>query len=230
MNRYIPQIRLDEIGEQGQSRLSGSRILIVGCGALGSPMAMYLAGAGVGHITIADFDNVETSNLHRQVFYTEKEVGLGKAELLGKRMRELNSEISIQVADHLVTKKWLESRQEKFDLIADAADNPATTYMLDAFCAENGIPLSTAGVSEWKAQIFFYLPGSTRYSDVFERPSEGSGILPCSIAGITGPLASFAASIQSIDIIKHLAGVEASRSSRLISADLLNNRIEVFDC
>lgn len=231
MKRYIPQSRLLEIGEEGQNRLLNSHVLIVGCGALGSPVAMYLAGAGVGHITIADFDTVEISNLHRQVFYTESEIGKGKAEILKKRILELNSDVKVNVLEKLVTKKLLESLKDGFDLIVDAADNPATTYMLDEFCYVKGVPLSIAGVTEWRAQVFFYYPGSMRYSEIFPRPADdNSSLLPCSVAGITGPVAAFAASLQSSDVIKYFVKAKEIGKSRLITANLLSDSFDVFEC
>ena len=230
MKRYTPQIRLPEIGETGQKKLLQSHILIVGCGALGSPIAMYLAGAGIGTITIADFDTIEITNLHRQVFYNEEEIGKKKTDLLQERIHSLNSDIKVYSSDKLVTRKWLETNGNRFDLIVDAADNPATTYLLDDFCATNEIPLSTAGVSEWNAQIFFYYPGSIRYCDIFPKPTEENGILPCSIAGITGPVAAFAASLQSLDVIKYLARTNFEERSRLVSADLLKGQIDIINC
>lgn len=230
MNRYMAQMRLGEIGEEGQKRLSDARILIIGCGALGSPVAMYLAGAGVGHITIADFDTVDLSNLHRQVFYKEHEVGSKKVDCLKKNMITLNSQISVEIWDKLVTRKLLEDAGGRFNFIVDGADNPSTTYMLDAYCSKYHIPLSIAGISEWTAQIFFYSPGSITYGEIFTQPNDNSGILPCSIAGIAGPIAAFAASIQAADVIKYLAGITTSEPSRLITANLLSNKIDIIRC
>lgn len=229
MKRYNAQIRLEEIGRTGQQKLAEARILIVGCGALGSPAAMYLAGAGAGHITIADFDTVELSNLHRQVFYSEEEAGKSKAECLKAGMLRLNSEISVTVWNKLVTSRQLIASEERFDIIIDAADNPATTYMLDRYCFETGIPLSTAGVSGWTAQVFLYCPGSVRYSEIFPEPEEGTEILPCSVAGIAGPVAQFASSLQVADAIKVITGTE-KKESRLTTANLLTNKFEVITC
>ena len=220
--RYIVQRRLPEVGKTGQRKLNDARILIVGCGALGSPIAMYLAGAGIGHIHLADFDNIELSNLHRQVFYREEEVGKAKAEVLAQRLRELNSSIEITFDNSLVNLQYLKS-QPKFDVIIDAADNPSTTYMLDDYCKSNQVPLSTAGVTGWKAQVFTYIPGSYSYSDCFPKPAENSGLLPCSVSGIVGPTASLAASIQASEVLKLILGISKDCRSNLVTVDLLNN-------
>lgn len=229
MKRYNAQIRLEEIGRLGQQKLADTHILIVGCGALGSPAAMYLAGAGIGHITIADFDTIELSNLQRQVFYREEEAGKSKTECLKAGMESLNSEVSVTVWNQLVTRRQLLALKDRFDMIIDAADNPATTYMLDRYCFETGIPLSTAGVSSWTAQVFLYCPGSVRYSEIFPEPEEGSDLLPCSVAGIVGPVAQFASSLQVADAIKYITGAE-KKESRLTTANLLTNKFEVITC
>lgn len=205
-----------------------SKVLIVGCGALGSPIAAYLAGAGIGNITVADFDNVEMSNLHRQVFYSERSIGESKAEWLKATVASLNSEIKVNAHVGLVDKRFLETHAGDYDLIVDAADNPSTTYMLDEFCHKQGLHMSTAGVSEWRAQVFSYIPGSVRYSEIIPPPEEGCGILPCSMAGIVGPVACFAASLQSVEVIKMILGVISESGSRLITANLLKGEINVM--
>lgn len=221
-SRYISQIRLPEIGADGQKLLSSSSVLIVGCGALGSPLAASLAGAGIGRLVIADFDTVEISNLHRQLYYDEVHAGKKKVEVLAERLRSLNSDIEIIPVDALVSHRLLDSLDIVFDVIADCADNPASTYLLQDFCSKKGLPLSTAGVSGWNAQIFTYIPGSTGYSEIFPKPDDSEGILPCSIAGIIGPTAQLAASIQASEIIKLLLKI-GNKKSQLITVDLLNS-------
>lgn len=226
--RYLPQIRMEEIGESGQQRLSESKVLIVGCGALGSPVAMYLAGAGIDTLYLADFDCVDLSNLHRQVFYEETVLGKKKVECLAERIARLNSQVSIQICDKLLTRRLLDDADIiDYDMIVDAADNPATTYMLSDFCQKHNIPLSTAGIRGWNAQIFTYLPGSSSYRDIFPEPTGNEGVLPCSIAGITGPTAAFAASIQAAETINSLLGY--MKSSRLLVANLLNMEFSVLN-
>lgn len=229
MNRYIAQERVEEIGKEGQSRLYNSRVAIVGCGALGSPVAMYLAAAGVGNIIIADFDTVEVSNLHRQVFYAEEDCGKLKVEVLKKKLKSLNSSVKINTIAKVVTPKLLETLQDDLQpgIIIDAADNPSTTYMLDDHCFRKGIPLITAGVTGWEAQIFVSCPRSISYSEIFPKPEDDGAILPCSIAGITGPTAALAASIQSSEAIKYIVGA-GERKSRLIIANLLNNTFKTI--
>lgn len=228
-SRYKAQMRLPEVGEDGQRRLAGARVLVVGCGALGSPVAMLLAGAGVGNLLIADFDTVDISNLHRQLFYSENDAGLFKVDVLSRRLRELNSTVSVASLQSMVTPRVLESMEFIPSVVVDAADNPATTYMLDAFCRERSLPLVTAGVSEWRAQIFSFIPGSVTFGDVFPPPENEDAVLPCSIAGVSGPAAMMAASLQASEIIKIILGL-AGASSRLTSVNLLSGEFSTAVC
>lgn len=223
-SRYLPQIRLKDIGRSGQEKLACAKVLIVGCGALGSPVAMYLAGAGVGNITIADFDNIEFSNLHRQVFFSEETSGLPKVDILKEKILGLNSSVTVNAINSLVTSNLIVTLG-RFDVIVDAADNPATTYMLDEFAKKNAIPMVTAGVSGWEAQIFMYIPGSLAYSDIFHRPKDDAGLLPCSVAGIVGATSAYAASVQCACTLRIILGI-AGDNSRLITANLLSDSFE----
>lgn len=229
-NRYIAQTRLPEIGPKGQLILSDSTVLIVGCGALGSPLAMTLAAAGVGHIILADFDTIELSNLQRQIFYQESEAGNSKAVILAEKLSSLNSEIKVEAVQTLVNRKWLDSLMWKPDMVADAADNPSTTYMLEKFCKDRSIPLSTAGVSGWRGQLYTWKPGAIPFSELIPIPPEDSGILPCSLAGIFGPTALLAASLQASEILKTLLGKGATFTDKIITFDLLENSFDQLGC
>lgn len=227
--RYLPQIRVTNFGKEGQTKIFNSKVLVVGCGALGSPVAMYLAGAGIGKIVIADFDTIDISNLHRQVFYSEKEAGSLKAESIKRKITELNSQIDVEIWCKLITERTLRSSQEQFDIIVDAADNPATTYLLESYCKETDIPLISAGVSGWEAQVFTFIPGSFSYSDIFPAPDETEDILPCSIEGIMGATSAFAASLQTAEVIKIILGLN-DKKSRLVIGNLLSGEFKVISC
>ena len=221
--RYAAQCRMNEIGKEGQAQLKEKRVLVIGCGALGSVIAMYLAGAGIGHLIIADFDTVDISNLHRQVFFTEIETGLSKAEIIKERIRKLNSEVEVTVLKNLVTRKTLEEFEDKIDIIMDAADNPDTTFMIDDFCRKKGMPWTTAGVRGWEAQIFSYRKGSTSYSEIISRDSLEGEMMPCSMEGILGPVAAMAASIQCVEAVKMLLNIGKPLTDSLLNISLLDN-------
>lgn len=230
--RYAAQWRMKEIGREGQAQLKEKRALIVGCGALGSVVAMYLAGAGVGRLIIADFDTVDISNLHRQVFFTEDETGISKAEIIKERIAGLNSETDVTVLKSLVTRKTLDELEDKIDIIIDAADNPDTTFMIDDFCRVKGLPWTTAGVRGWEAQIFSYRKGSTPYGDIISRESLEGELMPCSMEGILGPVAGMAASIQCAEAVKLLLNIGKPLTDSLLTINLLDesfSKLELGD-
>ena len=233
--RYAAQLRLPEIGEQGMMRLKASAVLIVGCGALGSVAAMYLAGAGVGKIIIADFDTVEVSNLHRQPFFATAEAGLSKAYLLSRDMRELNPDVCVLTITKMITPDLLSqiyASQECdgcIDFIIDAADNPATTYMIDDFCRHHGVAYTTACVGGWKAQLLTWCPGATPFSDLFPRPADdAANVLPCSLTGLAGPLSGMTGTIQAAEAIKFICGIGNLYTDRLFTVDLLSGNFHIL--
>ena len=218
--RYAAQSRIKEIGKDGQRQLREKRVLIVGCGALGSVVAMYLAGAGVGHLIIADFDTVDISNLHRQVFFTEKETGKSKAAIIKERIFQLNSDIEVRIINRLMTRQILDTLEKDIDVIVDAADNPDTTFMIDRFCTDKGIPWTTAGVRGWEAQIFTFRPYTTPYREIISQENLEGELMPCSMEGILGPVAGMAACIQSSEVIKLLLGIGKPLTDSLLTINL----------
>ena len=143
MERYNRQIILPEIGKTGQEKLSKARVLIVGVGGLGSPIALYLAGAGVGTIGLVDDDVVSESNLQRQVLYTEDEIGLSKALQAQKRLQALNHDIQINAYPTRLTKENAASLIANYDIVVDGCDNFATRYMVQFWLSKDRYPYST---------------------------------------------------------------------------------------
>ena len=139
-NRYDRQILLPEIGAEGQRKLSQAKVLIVGAGGLGSPIALYLAGAGVGVIGLMDDDKVSVSNLHRQVLYDETQVDMPKAECAKQRLNALNSDIIINAYPHRLTKDNASTIISQYDIVVDATDNFATRFIISDVCQALGKP------------------------------------------------------------------------------------------
>lgn len=220
---------LPEIGPEGLSLLQGSRIMVIGCGALGSMCAMYLAASGTGNITIADFDTIDISNLQRQLFFTESQLGKSKASALAERMRSINSEIRVEVIPKMINRQEALGRFSEHDVIIDGSDNPATKLMTDSVCAEIGKPCVIAGVRGFECQVMTYVPGSVRYSDVFGDSVACSGMTPCSVGGVLGPAAGVAASIQASEAIKLVTGAGTSLTDRLFVLNLLDMSMDVYN-
>lgn len=218
--RYSRLEALPEIGREGLQFLAASRVLVIGCGALGSMAAMYLAASGIGTVGIADFDTIDITNLQRQLFFDEQSLGQKKADVLAARMHAINSSITVEVEPSLVTEKLALGLFPKYDFIIDGSDNPATKFMTDSVCAETGTSCCIGGVGGFRGQVMSWKPGNTRYSEVFS-PQECTAFTPCGMAGVLGPAAGVVASIQAAEAIKHSARCGALLLNRLFTIDLL---------
>ena len=224
--RYARQIAVPEIGREGQQKLIEAKVLVVGCGALGSMVAMQLAGAGIGTIGIADFDNVDISNLQRQFFFTDSEAGLPKVELLAKKISALNPEIQVNIISGFLTpKKGLEIFPD-YDFIVDATDNPESKTMIGETSLKMGKGCCIGGVKDFSGQVMTVLPGTPAFEEFFGY-STSDGVLPCSLGGVMGPAAALCASIQASETIKFLVNPDFIDNS-IITFNLLTNSFRKF--
>lgn len=218
--RYSRQTKVEGIGQEGQARLLSSHVFIIGCGALGSMVAMQLAAAGVGEISIADFDTIDVSNLQRQFFFSTDSCGRRKADELRARMLAINPNVKVNVYPQMVTRKNAMQLFEDVDFVIDGSDNPDTKYMTEQVCKELGKPCCVAGVSGWSGQVMTILPGTSLFSEYVPQ-GDSAGFTPCSIGGVMGPAAAVAASFQASEAIKYLSGSYLNQSSELLTDKLL---------
>jgi molybdopterin/thiamine biosynthesis adenylyltransferase len=221
---------LEGIGTEGQERLLASSVLIVGAGALGSVVAMYLAASGVGHIGIADFDTIDISNLQRQLSFTEADLGQPKAQVAAAKLRAVNSDVRVTVYEKLLRRSDLDELLSQYDLVMEGSDNPDTKYMVTDACVGHSKPYVIGGVAQYSGQLMSYRPGARSYSDVFPRGGEQSGFLPCSMGGVLGPLPGAVGSLMSAEAIKLLTGVGSPLVNRLLVIDALTMNISCIRC
>ena len=226
--RYSRLASLPEIGPEGVAKLQEARVAVIGCGALGSLCAMYLAASGVGNINIADFDTVDLSNLPRQLFFTEADLGKTKALVLRDRMLALNSGVSVNVTQEMVRPANAGDFLAGCDVVVDGSDNPATKLMTDRLAAKYGIPCVIAGVRGFDLQVITCLPGGTRYADIFGDAPACNGFTPCSIAGVLGPTAGIAASLQAAETVKLITGAGNTLSGKLLTINLLSPSVSML--
>lgn len=227
-NRYTRQTSLPDFGAERQRRLGESRILVIGCGALGSAAAMRLAGAGAGHLILVDFDTVDISNLQRQIAYTEADSGLSKARILAQRVKALNSEVEVVVIERLADEKLLREQLPLCDFVVEGSDNPATKYLVSKLCAETDTPVCVGGIREFEGQVTTWIPGSAKYSDFFPPADVDSAFLPCGLGGVFGPLPGIIGAIQATEAIKCVARCGSLLTDRLLRIDCLNWNMSVF--
>lgn len=218
--RYSRQIMLPQVDVAGQQKLLDSTVLIVGLGGLGSPLAMYLAAAGIGHLILADFDEVEQSNLQRQIVHTEKSIGLNKAESAKQTLININSEIKITTLTKKLSNSELEQWVTKVDCVADATDNFATRFAINTACVNTQTPLVSGAAIRFEGQVSVFLntPGSPCYQCLY--PDTGEELdQSCSENGVLSPLVGLIGSIQATETLKLLMNIGNVLQSRLLILD-----------
>ncbi|WP_050527782.1 HesA/MoeB/ThiF family protein [Pseudorhodobacter aquimaris] len=219
LERYARHIMLREIGGTGQKRLKDARVLVVGAGGLGSPVLLYLAGSGVGHIGVIDDDVVDNSNLQRQVIHTDARIGMPKVQSALVAMRALNPFVDVQAYQQRLDADT--DILAGYDLILDGTDNFDTRYLVNRLCVAAGKPLIAAAITQWEGQISLYDPahGGPCFECVFPtRPAEGM-VPSCAEAGVAAPLPGVMGSMMAMEAVKALTGAGEGLRGRLMIYD-----------
>ena len=224
--RYGRHLTLPEIGLEGQLALRRARVLIVGAGGLGSPIALYLAAAGVGKIVLVDFDRVEESNLQRQILYGQSDLGRLKVEVAAERLRETNPWIEIDPRPVRFSVENARELVDAVDLVLDGTDNFPTRYLVNDACVLSGKPFVYGSVYRFEGQAaIFAAPGGPCYRCLFPEPPP-EGLIPnCAEGGVLGVLPGIVGSIQANEAIKWLTGAGETLRGRLLTLDSLSMRI-----
>lgn len=231
-NRYHRQVLLPQIGAGGQERLSRARVLLVGCGALGSVIAEQLVRAGIGFLRLVDRDVVELSNLQRQVLFDEEDArqGLPKAVAAANRLGRINSAVSVDAIVADVHSGNIESlagleRDERVNLILDGTDNVETRYLINDVSVKHHVPWVYGACVGTEGRVMTILPGQTPcLRCVFEEPPAPGELPGCDTAGVLGPVASMVASMQAVAGMKVLIGAADASEEKLISLDAWRGR------
>jgi len=219
MERYSRQLVLPEWSEAAQLALRDASVLVVGAGALGSPVALYLAGAGVGRIGIVDSDMVELSNLHRQPLHFTPDIGVAKAESAATKLRYVNDQVVVEAYQVRLEEDNADGLVEGQDLVVDCSDSFATRYAVNAACCAAGIPLVEGGVVGWSGLVMAVRPGeSACYRCAF--PEAPVDALSCADAGVLGPAAGVVGSLQAMEAIKLLTGAAEPLTGAFLQVDL----------
>jgi len=226
LRRYARNIALSEVGIKGQEKLLAAKVLVIGAGGLGSPLLSYLAVAGVGTIGIIDYDRVELSNLQRQILFENSDIGRFKTQAAKDRLEEMNPDVNII----LYSEKFKPENSNlisEYDIIADGSDNFATRFLVNAACLKYQKPLVSAAVRGFDGQIALfkpYLANQPCYRCLVSgEPDDERG---CRDAGIIGALAGIIGSMQALEVIKEIVGIEQSLAGNMLILDglTLNTR------
>ncbi len=224
LDRYARHIMLREIGGTGQKALRDARVLVIGAGGLGSPVLLYLAGAGVGTIGVIDDDVVDHTNLQRQIIHTDARIGMAKVQSAEAAMRALNPFITVRPYQRRLTEEIAAALVADYDLVLDGSDNFDTRYLVNRVSAQAGVPLIAAAITQWEGQISLYDPahGGPCYACVFPvRPAPG--LVPtCAEAGVAAPLPGILGAMMAMEAVKQITGAGTGLMGRLVIHDALH--------
>lgn len=208
IERYKRHIFLREIGGPGQTKLRNARVFVAGAGGLGAPVIQYLAACGIGHLTIADMDAVDLSNLQRQIIYRTHDIGEAKVALAKEFVSRLNPDVSVNPIDEPITRNNIHKSIAGHDLVLDGTDNFPTRRLINRACVEAGIPLLSGAISQWEGQVsLFDVKEGTPCFDCLFPNDPAAGIAPnCSEGGVIGALPGIVGTIMALEAIKFLSG------------------------
>ena len=222
LERYSRHIILKEIGAKGQKKLLNAKVLIIGAGGLGAPAAMYLAAAGVGTIGIADADEVDLSNLQRQIIHATKDLGKPKVQSAKETMNDLNPDITVNTYHTFVTSGNIREIIRDYDFIIDGTDNFPAKFLINDACVMEKKPFSHAGIIRFKGQLMTYVPGEGPcYRCVFRDPPPKDAVPTCKQAGVVGAMGGVIGSLQAMEAIKFIVGKGQLLTGHLLTYDAL---------
>ncbi len=219
LDRYARQIRLPQIGEQGQQKILDSSALIVGMGGLGSPAALYLAAAGIGKLVINDFDIVEASNLQRQIIHTDRSIGENKVDSAKQGIEAINPECEVETIYYQIDGDELKSTIDGVDIVLDCTDNFPTRFEVNRYCVETATPLVSGAAIRLEGQIMNYQPGiqgpcyQCLYTKVYENAET------CEMEGVLGPVVGVIGTMQALQTLLILTGQGEPLIGKLLLLD-----------
>lgn len=228
--RYARQMMLPNVGRAGQEKLASARILIVGAGGLGSPVAFYLAAAGVGHISIIDNDIVDLSNLQRQILHKNRNVGESKVTSAKYTLNDLNPSITVEIHNDAINKNNIISYLNNIDLVIDGTDNFTSRYAISDACTLLGIPWVYGAVFRFEGQVSLFHASKPDgrglcYRCLFPEVSSEISAPNCTEAGVLGVVPGVIGLLQATEALKYLIGIGDSLQGRLLHIDLLSMKI-----
>jgi len=220
LERYSRHIILEDVGVEGQIEIMKAKVLIIGAGGLGSPVALYLAASGVGTIGIMDADKVELSNLQRQIIHFTENLNAYKVDSAAEKILALNPEVTVKKYHELALAANIGQIMEGYDFVIDGTDNFTAKFLINDACVIKGIPFSHGGVLRFDGQTMTIIPGkSACFRCIFTAPPPQGAIPTCSEAGILGAIAGMLGTIQAAECLKYITHV----------GELLTNALLIFN-
>ena len=222
IERYSRHIILKEVGAKGQKKLLNAKVLIIGAGGLGASAAMYLAAAGVGTIGIVDADDVDLSNLQRQIIHSTEDVGKPKVQSAKETMERMNLDVKINTYHMFVDASNIRELIREYDFIIDGTDNFPAKFLINDACVIEKKPFSHAGIIRFQGQLMTYVPGrGPCYRCVFQSPPPKDAVPTCKQAGVIGAMGGVIGSLQAMEAVKFIIGKGELLTGYLLTYDAL---------
>jgi len=230
MARYQQQQLVSEIGEDGQRKIKAAKVLIIGAGGLGTPVATYLASAGVGCIGIVDGDVISLSNLHRQFLYTDAEVGLLKSYTLAEKLRLMNQEIAVNSYPFYLDAQNGPEILKEYDVICDCTDDVETRILIDEMCHNYHKPLIYAAILEWEGYLTVLNHNKKiRLGNIFSELSlREHAANSCSVSGIVNTTCGIVGSMQAAEVLKIILGINSNVDGSILCINTILNSYRLF--
>ena len=219
LRRYSRHILLKDVGVEGQEKIRQGRVLIIGAGGLGAPVALYLAAAGIGTIGLADGDVVDLSNLQRQIIHFTPDVGESKVKSAQDKINLINPNVKVNAYKEFLRSDNIIDIINDYDFVVDGTDNFPIKFLINDACVMAGKPFSHGGILRFEGQTFTHLPGTACYRCLFNSPPPAGSVPTCSQAGVLGAIAGMLGTIQATEVLKFFTGV----------GELLTDRLLVFN-
>ena len=228
VTRYSRHIIMPQVGSTGQRKIMASKVLIVGAGGLGSPVAVYLALAGVGTIGLVDFDTVDLSNLQRQILHQTEDIGRSKVVSAKETLNRYNPDVNVVTHEAPLTSDNALEIVGQYDIVVNGADNFAARYLVNDTCVFLKKPLVDGSILLFEGQATVYLPGKGCYRCLFPAPPPPGMVPSCAEAGVLGALCGIIGSMQATETLKLILGIGESLNGRLLIIDALNVEMRQF--
>ncbi len=229
IQRYSRHLVIPELGLQGQMKLKNASVLIVGCGGLGSPIALYLAAMGIGRIGIVDYDKIEISNLQRQVIYNTNQIGSFKAKIARDRLLSINPEIQVDIYEELFSSQNAEKIATPYNILIDGTDNIPTRYLLNDLCVFTRKPFVYGAVYRFEGQLgILDASRGACYRCIFPTPPSPESIPNCSITGVVGVIPGIIGLLQAIEVVKLILNIGTPLLSKLLIYDALECKMQTI--
>ncbi|XP_059504643.1 adenylyltransferase and sulfurtransferase MOCS3 isoform X2 [Stegostoma tigrinum] len=227
--RYSRQLIIPEFGVKGQLNLSKTAVLIVGCGGLGCPAAQYLAAAGIGRLGLLDYDDVELTNLQRQILHAEDKLGIPKALSAAVTVSQLNSNVECIPYHFQLSYKNAKQLIQQYDIVVDCSDNVPTRFLVNDTCVLNGKPLVSASALRMEGQLTVYnYNGGPCYRCLYPKPPPAETVTNCSDGGVLGIVPGILGCIQALEVLKIASGIGSSYSQQMLIFDALETRFRTI--